>query len=255
MSALFEGENPAHRPVEKIPVMGNDDDDPLKMIQIILKHCQCCDVEVVGRLIQNENIGRAHQHPQQIQPPFFPTGKAPDLRILLASFKQKALQHLRRRHASLRRRHKFRNLTDVVNHAHIRIHMRHFLRIIADFHSLSDDNFTTVGLFLSGQKLHQRRLSASVCADKRDTVIFQKNIRKVVNQNSVPVSLLHMTGFQGRPAKARGNAAELHLSVRLRCLAIFQLFIAFQTRFLLCRTRPRAALYPCKLCPKDILAL
>ena len=61
--------------------------------------------------------------------------------------------------------------------------------------------------------------------------------------------------FQGRPAKARGNAAELHLSVRLRRLAIFQLFIAFQTRFLLCRTRPRAALYPCKLCPKDILAL
>ena len=77
--------------------------------------------------------------------------------------------------------------------------MRHFLRIIADFHSLSDDNFPTVGLFLSGQKLHQRRLSAAVFTEQgKDLAPVDGQVDAVVCDDL---------------AKALGNVSEFNCTI------------------------------------------
>ena len=41
--------------------MGNGDDDADERVQEILKHGQGLDINVVGRLVEDQNIGAAHQ--------------------------------------------------------------------------------------------------------------------------------------------------------------------------------------------------
>ena len=42
--------------------------DPLEMIQIILQNRQRADIEVVGRLVEQKDVWRAHQDMEQIEP-------------------------------------------------------------------------------------------------------------------------------------------------------------------------------------------
>ena len=52
------------------------------MVQKFLQHGQRLDVEIVGRLIQEEDVGLVDQRAQQIEPPPFAAAEAADARPL-----------------------------------------------------------------------------------------------------------------------------------------------------------------------------
>ena len=43
---------------------------PLEFLDVIFQHFECNDVEVVGGLIENKEVGLSHQHCRQVQSPF-----------------------------------------------------------------------------------------------------------------------------------------------------------------------------------------
>jgi len=49
---ILQGEDPADHTIQKIPVMGHDDDDSREGVQIILQYLQGGNIQIVGRLIE-----------------------------------------------------------------------------------------------------------------------------------------------------------------------------------------------------------
>ena len=66
-AAALKGEDPAHYAVKEIPVMRYRNHDPLEMIKIILQNRQRADIQVVGRLVEQKDVWRAHQDMEQIE--------------------------------------------------------------------------------------------------------------------------------------------------------------------------------------------
>ena len=62
--------------------MGDHDYDAREMVEEVFQHLQGGDIQIVGRLVQNEYIRRAHQHLEQVEPPSLPAGDLGDRRIL-----------------------------------------------------------------------------------------------------------------------------------------------------------------------------
>ena len=62
--------------------MGHGYYNPGETVQIIFQNHQGPDIQVVGRLIQNQHIGRLHQDPQKVQPPPLAAGQPPDGSVL-----------------------------------------------------------------------------------------------------------------------------------------------------------------------------
>ena len=62
--------------------MGYGNHNPREGVQIILQDHQRLNVQVIGRLVQKDHIGRFHQDTEQVQPALLSSGKLPDHRIL-----------------------------------------------------------------------------------------------------------------------------------------------------------------------------
>src|SRR6185437_7876288 len=79
----FEYQQMIDQPVHKIPVVRDDEQTALVFAQEILQDSQGREVEIVGGLVEDEEIGVPEQDGQQVQPPFFSAGELGDIRILL----------------------------------------------------------------------------------------------------------------------------------------------------------------------------
>ena len=59
-------------PLEEVPVVGDDDEGAGPAVEDVLEGGQRVDVEVVGRLVEDEHVRLGHQQAQQLQPPPLP---------------------------------------------------------------------------------------------------------------------------------------------------------------------------------------
>ena len=55
-----------HGAVHEESVVTHDDDTAVELRQVLLENLQRGDVQVVGRLIEDEEVGLGHQHHGQI---------------------------------------------------------------------------------------------------------------------------------------------------------------------------------------------
>ena len=62
--AVVQFENAGHNAVKKIPVMGDRQDGPLKFFNIALKPFDRVHVQMVRRLVKQQNIGLFQQQPR-----------------------------------------------------------------------------------------------------------------------------------------------------------------------------------------------
>ena len=49
--------------------MGHDEDGTREALQIVLQNGEGHHVQIVGRLVQQQDVGGFHQNGQQVQPP------------------------------------------------------------------------------------------------------------------------------------------------------------------------------------------
>ena len=83
-----------HDLVHKIPVMTYHYDTSGEIGQILLKNLQCNNVKIIGRLVENQEIGVPHQHRAQIQFATLATAQLVYIIVLLFRCEQKMLQKL-----------------------------------------------------------------------------------------------------------------------------------------------------------------
>ena len=136
--------------------MGHYDNDARECIQIILQYLQGGNVQIVSRLIQDQNIRCPHQYLAQLQSAPFSTGQFSQLSILVFSGKQEPLQHSRCRDLSVLRGDIFRHITNVINNSLLRMHhgVVDLLGIISQLHGLSDLNMSAVRSHFTQDHFH-----------------------------------------------------------------------------------------------------
>ena len=77
--AVVQFQDPAGHVVQEVPVMGHGDDRALVLLEVLLKPLDRFGVQMVRRLIQQEDIGFLDQQPAERDPALFPTGENLDL--------------------------------------------------------------------------------------------------------------------------------------------------------------------------------
>ena len=90
------GENARADAVEKVAVVADGDDRSWKMLEIILEHLQRADVEVVGRLVEEEDVVLLHEDREQIETAAFSAGEARDRPVDLIRAEAEGFEHLAR---------------------------------------------------------------------------------------------------------------------------------------------------------------
>src|SRR5581483_12491721 len=63
--APFEPQYPIAQARQKIAIVGDDDDRSLVVAQDAFERFAAADIEIVGRLVEQQNIGRARHQPRQ----------------------------------------------------------------------------------------------------------------------------------------------------------------------------------------------
>ena len=224
--------------------MRHHDHNPREVIQVVLQDLQRLDVQIVRGLVQDQHVGRLHQHPQQIQPPLLAARQLGDRRVLLALNEQKALAHRRRCDQPVRRPHVLAVVFHHFDHSPRIRQLLILLAKIADPNRLSPLHRARIRLKLSCQNLEQRRLPAPVRPDDPNSVILQESIREVPEQALIAVTLRKMTYLNRLVSHPGWKRLQKHIPLLGDLLPIPQSLEAPNVRLLLGRPGPRPAHHP-----------
>ncbi len=78
--------------VEKVAVVGHQDQRPGELEQALLEHLEGRDVEIVGRLVEDQQVGRLQHQPGDQNPRLLAAGEAPHRRVELLGAEEEALR-------------------------------------------------------------------------------------------------------------------------------------------------------------------
>lgn len=76
----FKGDRAGDHPIDKIPVMADQKQSPFVVSEHLLQQIEGLNVEIVGRLIEDQHIRFVGEESGEEQPVSFPTGENPDRR-------------------------------------------------------------------------------------------------------------------------------------------------------------------------------
>ena len=156
--------------IHKIAVVRDGNHRAGEAVKIILENCKRFHVEVVRRLVEEEDIRRLHQDVEQLQAAALSAGETGDFRVLQGGGEQEALEHLRGRNRAFRRFDAFGGVADEVNDALRRIELLALLTEEADFHCLPERDFSFVRGEAARKHAQQCALAAAVRPDDAETV-------------------------------------------------------------------------------------
>ena len=145
-----------HYLVHEVAVVADDDDASLEALQIFFEHLQSNDVEVVGGLVQHEEVGVAHQHRTEVEAAAFASAQLVDIAVLRLGREEEVLEELRGGEPLAVAQ--FDNFSDVLHHVddlHLLVELKPVLRIVAETDGLADVQRAAVGLHQPHQYLDE----------------------------------------------------------------------------------------------------
>ena len=159
----FKHQQMVHHLIHKVAVVRYHNHAPGKILQVFLQNLQRHNVQVVGRLVQHQEVGVAHQHGAKVQFSALTTAQFIHIIILLLGRKQEILQQLRgRQFLATAQLHIVRNIGDHVDNFLLLIELQSFLREVPEPHRITYHDVSFVHRFQSQQHLDKRRLTRSV---------------------------------------------------------------------------------------------
>ena len=214
------------------------------MVQIILQNLQGLDIQVIGRFIQDQDIGILHQDTEQTQPPLFAAGQLADRRVLHFRIKKELLAHGRSADQPVLCAYIFSRLPNEINDPQAVIRHVVLLGKITDLHSLSDGHPAFIRHCLPCNTAEQGRFAAAVGPDDADPVRFAEKIGKVSEKPPVPIAFSDPFDLDDRIAQPGRERSQLHLPVLRDLFPVPESFEAADMGLLLGRPGPRPPHHP-----------
>ena len=146
-----------------MPVVRNHKQTSRILFKEILEFHLCIDVQIVGRLVQNQEVRICNQDTQQEKQPFLPSGKQFVVCKLFSWRYSEVSKVLGCTHtASICKLNAVGRAFDYVDYLCVGFFFRSILCVIADLYRLSKNDFATISFCLLGYYFEQSSLSTSV---------------------------------------------------------------------------------------------
>ena len=245
--------------VHEIAVVAHYDDATRKILKIFFQYLQRLDVEVVGRLVQHQEVRIPHQHRAEIKLALLAAAQLVNVVVLLLGRKEEELQKLRSRHVlAAAQVYVIGNLRNHVNHLLVFAEFQSLLREIAEANRLADVKLATVGLNLAQQHLDEGRFSRSVITHNTHLLEAGKVVIEVVENHLLlpPVveSLAHILTFENLRTYIYGRSLQPYLSVFDALLChLLQLVESILAIFRFMSACLRLTSHPVEFSPVEIL--
>ena len=240
--------------VYEIAVVRHYDHTPLECAQILLQNAERHDVQIVRRLVQNQEIGVAHQHRAEIQPPPFAAAEPRHEAVLRFGREEEVLQELRRAHApSVAQVDLFGDFGHHVDHPLPLVELQPLLAVIAEADRLADLDRPAVRAFDPRQQFEERRFPAAVVAHDPQFLVAGEVVVEFVEEHQLAEPFADLLGFEYLGPDPRRLDVEPHFAAAARRLqARFQLVKGVDARPGLRRPRLRLAAHPLQLAAVEI---
>ena len=145
MSEAVDGRDP----LEEVAVVADDDERAGPAVEQVLERVERVDVEVVGRLVEQDDVGLAHEQPQDLQPAALAAGQVADARPLRVAGEAEAVGQRRGADGlAAAEVDDLGDLLDGLEHAQRRVELGDLLREVRGLDRLADDDAAAVGLLL-----------------------------------------------------------------------------------------------------------
>ncbi len=172
----------------------------------VLQHAEGIEVEIVGRLVEEQHVGSLGQHQQQLQPPPLAARKEADGGELGVAVKPKSFEE-----GGVLRRGRVRG-GDGVAHALGRVERRTGLVVVPEPHGRPALETTVGGLVAAGDEVEQRRLAAAVGADDAEALTgVDGQVEALEEQGPVAPSMTDTVEFDDLVAQAGCSEGQVEL--------------------------------------------
>ena len=162
--AVFHHPDVRGQRLNQIPVVADQQQRPGEPLQHLLKDLLRGDIQVVGRLVEHQEIGVLHGQPRQRHPAALPPAQLADRLEHIVALEQETPQQ----GATLHRRHLRLHLEQRVQHPHLRVQIIVRLRQVPDLHAGAYPHPACQRFQLAQDRPHQRGLARAVGTDHRD---------------------------------------------------------------------------------------
>ena len=173
--------------------------------QHLLEEVERFEVEVVGRLVEHDEIGRFRERPRQHQPGVLSTGKRLDRRPRLLR-PEKEILHVADDVPRLAADDHAVATAPRKGVGDRRLRIEAFPALVegGDLEIGAELDAAAVGLECAGEEIDQRRLAGAVGADQRDPVAAFDPERQVADDRAVAIALGDALGFDHELARGGG---------------------------------------------------
>ena len=187
--------------VQEAPVVAHNQHAALVMLQEILQKHQRIYIQVVGRLVQNQEIGIGHQRPYQVQPAAFAPAQIGEIIILGSRLELKVIQELGcRDFAAVLHADHLGHFLDDVDDPPVFVRRKPALGVIAELDGIAHDDAARIRLQGSGQQVQQGGLADAVAPHDAHFLPFLENIGEIIDQLLTLVALAEVIDLQYLPA-------------------------------------------------------
>ena len=231
--------------VQEIAVVADDNQTAVVVDQRLFQNAQCDEVQIVGRLVENQEVSAALEDFRESQTRPFAARKLLDLRVDPLVFKHEALEIAPDGNPFIAEIDELVPLPDLFADRAFRIERDTRLVDVIEFNSRSNEDFARIRLQLLRHKFEKRRFPRAVRSDHTDFMRCGELKRKVTQNRPSPTrksDIFHIDDLVAEVRRFRNN--QLNLSGADGCVLRGDFIIAFQASEIAAQTRLRRAADP-----------
>src|SRR5579883_546003 len=190
VAVALEGEHVGRDAIEKPAIVADDDGAAGEVLEGLLESAQGVDIEVIGRLVEQENVGARLEHFGEMHTVAFAARERPDLLLLVRALEVEGAAVGARIDLALAELELVEAAGDFLPDGRVAVERIARLIDIAEMHGLADLDRAGVGLVLAGDHAEQRGLAGAVRADHADDAARREFEGEVVDQQVVAEAFL-----------------------------------------------------------------
>src|SRR5438067_1793488 len=243
LAVAFEREHMRRDPIEEPPIVADQHGAAGEIQQRFLERAQRVDVEIVGRLVEQQEVAALLQQLREVDAVALAARERPDSSLLARALEVEPRHVRARRDLLLSELDLVVAAGDLLEYRLVRIERLAALIDVADLHRLADLQRPLVRLLLRGDHPEERRLAGAVRADDADDAAGRQREVEVLDEQLVAVAFLQPARFDHGVAEARaGRDVDLGRLDLLRRVLAQQVLVRIQAR--LAFRLPRARRHP-----------
>src|SRR5205085_9140529 len=205
MAVALEGEDVGGEAVEEEAVVADDHRAAGKILDRFFQRAQGLDVEVVGRLVEQQHVAAAFQHLGDVDAVALAARKLADILLLVRALEVECADISARRLIVAVDLHVVEPVRNLLPDIVLVVEMVAALVDITEVHGVADVDGAAVGLLDAGDDLEQGRFAGAVRADHADDAARRQGEGQIVEQQFVTIGFRDILDLDNLAPDALGH--------------------------------------------------